>query len=81
MFPLNSIDMDKFIFDESKQSLEQFITNIKKYVSPPCITTNDTVLERKRKEKDFDLNNSSISLEDKNGGLFSDSEEANIGDF
>ena len=55
MFPLNSIDMDKFIFDESKQSLEQFITNIKKYVSPPCITTNDTVLERKRKMEDYSV--------------------------
>ena len=80
MFPLDSIDMDKFIFDESKQSWDKYLSEIKKLLTPPCITTNDTALEDKK--KDFDIcNNSDISLEDKNEGLFSYNDEENFDDY
>ena len=72
--------MDKFIFDESKQSWDKYISDIKKILNPLCITTNETVLKDKKKEDDIN-NNSSISFEDKNGGLFSDNENENFDDF
>ena len=72
--------MDKFIFDESKQSWEQYLSDVKRIINPSCITTNETALEDKRKEYDIN-NNSSISFEDKNGGLFSDNENENFDDF
>ena len=48
MFPLDSINMDKFIFDESKQKWEDYIANIKKLISQNCTTTNETILEEKK---------------------------------
>ena len=72
--------MDKFIFDESKQSWEQYLSGVKRIINPSCITTNETALEDKRKEYDIN-NNSSISFEAKNGGLFSDNEDENFDDF
>ena len=80
MFPLDSIDMDKFIFDESKQSWDKYISDIKKILNPLCITTNETVLKDKKKEYDIN-NNSSISFESKNEGFFSDNEDENFDDF
>ena len=80
MFPLDSYDMDKFIFDESKQSWDKYISDIKKILNPSCITTNETVLEDKKKEDDIN-NNSSISFEDKNEGFFSNNEDENFDDL
>ena len=80
MFPLDSIDMDKFIFDESKQSWDKYISDIKKILNPSCITTNETALEDKKKEYDIN-NNSSISFENKNEGFFSYNEDENFDDF
>lgn len=85
MFPLDSAEMDKFIFDGSYQKWENYISNIKKLLTPACITTNDTALEEKSKNNEkIDLNNISsynISLEEKDGGLFSPNDEENYDDY
>ena len=55
MFPLDSIDMDKYIFNESNQTWENYLSNIKKLlIQPciPCITTNDTIFEEKNNKKE-----------------------------
>ena len=84
MFPLNSIDMDKFIFNESNQTWENYLSNIKKLLIQPClplITTNDTIFEEKNNKKDkFDLNNMS-SYEEKDEGFFSDNDDENYNDY
>ena len=81
---MDSIDIDKFIFNESNQTWENYLSNIKKLlVQPciPCITTNDTIMEEKNNKKDkLDLNNMS-SYELKNEGFFSDNDDENYDDY
>ena len=81
MFPLDSIDMDKFIFDEFKQTWEDYISNIKKILNQACITTNETALEEKNNKNNkysFNTNSNNNSFEEKDVGLFNDSEDENI---
>ena len=57
MFPLDSIDMEKYIFDASKQTWENYISNIKKLLAQSPITTNETIIEEKNNKLDiFDKN-------------------------
>ena len=86
MFPLDSIDMDKYIFNESNQTWDNYLSNIKKLlIQPciPCITTNDTIVEEKTNKKEkFDLNiNNMSSCEDKYEGFFSDNDDENYNDY
>lgn len=84
MFPLDSTDMDKFIFDEFKQTWEDYISNIKKILNPTCITTNETALEEKNNKNNkysFNTNSNNNSFEEKDVGLFNDSEDENIDNF
>ena len=85
MFPLDSLDIDKFIFDEAKDNWKNYISNIKKILSPTCITTNDTVLEEKCNKSDnknnFIVDSNNNSFEEKNGGLFNYNDDENYDDF
>jgi len=86
MFPLDSIDMDKFIFNESNQTWENYLSDIKKLlIQPciPCITTNDTIFEEKNNKKEkYDLNiNNMSSYEEKYEGFFSDNDDENYNDY
>ena len=85
MFPLDSLDIDKFIFDEAKDNWKNYISNIKKILSPTCITTNDTVLEEKSNKIDnknnFIVDSNNNSFEEKNGGLFNYNDDENYDDF
>ena len=80
MFPLDSIDMDKFIFDASKQTWYNYISNAKKLLSQSPITTNETIIEEKNNKLDiFDKNimsdihdnSNNNSFDDKSYGIFS----------
>ena len=64
MFPLDSIDMDKFIFDASKQTWEIYISNIKKLLCQSLITTNETFLEEKHNKLDILDKNSILDIHD-----------------
>ena len=47
MFPLDSIDMDKFIFDNENQDFEEYILTIKKLLSQNNNTYETTIFETK----------------------------------
>ena len=47
MFPLDSIDMDKFIFDNENQDFEEYIYTIKKLLSQNNNTYETTIFETK----------------------------------
>ena len=71
MFPLDSIDMEKFIFDASKQTWENYISNIKKLLAQSPITTNETIIEEKNNKLDFlDKNSMSEIHENSNNNSF-----------
>ena len=86
MFPLDSIDMDKFIFDASKQTWENYISNIKKLLAQSPITTNETIIEEKNNKLSFlDKNsmsdihdNSNNSFDEKSYGIFSMNADENF---
>ena len=71
IFPLQTSEIDKFIFNESKEKWEEYLSSIKKLLSQNLvITTNDTFLEDKNniskiedKEASFNLD-SLVSNED-----------------
>ena len=80
MFPLDSIDMEKFIFDASKQTWENYISNVKKLLAQSPITTNETIIEEKNNKLDFLYKNSmseihensnNNSFDEKSYGIFS----------
>ena len=80
MFPLDSIDMDKFIFEASKQSWDNYISNVKKLLAQSPITTNETIIEEKSNKLDIldknsisDIhdNSNNNSFDDKSYGIFS----------
>ena len=76
LFPLQSSEIDKFIFDESKEKWEDYIINIKKLLSQNLIfTTNDTFLEDKNNISKIEEKNISFNL----GSL--DSNEENLFSF
>ena len=52
MFPLDSSDMDKFIFNENSQTWENYLSNIKKLLTQTCFTTNDSIIEDKNNKMD-----------------------------
>ena len=84
MFPLDSIDMDKYIFDESKQTWKDYISNIKKILTPALISTNETIFEEKNdKIENDDVNNksSNMSFEEKEQSFFSYNNEESFEDF
>ena len=71
MFPLDSIDMEKFIFDASKQTWENYISNVKKLLAQSPITTNETIIEEKNNKLDFlDKNSMSEIHENSNNNSF-----------
>ena len=80
MFPLDSIDMEKFIFDASKQTWENYISNVKKLLAQSPITTNETIIEEKNNKLDFldknsmsdiHANSNNNSFDEKSYGIFS----------
>ena len=80
MFPLDSIDMEKFIFDASKQKWENYISNVKKLLAQSPITTNETIIEEKNNKLDlldknsmYDIhaNSNNNSFDEKSYGIFS----------
>ena len=80
MFPLDSIDMDKFIFDASKQTWDNYISIVKKLLTQSPITTNETIIEEKSNKLDIlgknsisDIhdNSNNNSFDDKSYGIFS----------
>ena len=79
MFPLDSSDMDKFIFNENSQTWENYLTNIKKLLTQTCFTTNDSIIEDKNNKMDKSYL-SNISNEGKDEGLFS-FEDENADDY
>ena len=85
MFPLDSVDMEKFIFDGAKQNWENYLSNIKKLLHQTCITTNDTLLEEKINQIDnkyhFNVDSSNNSYEDKHSGFFSNNDDDNYDEF
>ena len=87
MFPLDSVDMDKFIFNESKQKWEDYISNIKKILNPSSIITNDTTLEENINKIDnkynytYNINSNNNSFDEKDEGLFSYNDEENIDEY
>ena len=71
MFPLDSIDMEKFIFDASKQKWENYISNVKKLLAQSPITTNETIIEEKNNKLDLlDKNSMSEIHENSNNNSF-----------
>ncbi len=83
MFPLDSYNMDKYIFDEAFQTWENYLSNIKKLLNQTCNATNDITFEDKNNKIDkSDLSNisDSISYEEKDEGLFSNDDE-NANDY
>ena len=83
MFPLDSSNMDKYIFDEAFQTWENYLSNIKKLLNQKCNATNDITFEEKNNKIDkADLSNisDSISYEEKDEGLFSNDDE-NANDY
>jgi 50S ribosomal subunit-associated GTPase HflX len=71
MFPLDSIDMEKYIFDASKQTWENYISNVKKLLAQSPITTNETIIEEKNNKFDFfDKNSMSEIHENSNNNSF-----------
>jgi len=79
LFPLETSDIDKFIYDKSKQKWEDYLMNIKKALpTQSIITTNDTFVEEKNdniskiEDKSFEYN----SFDDKEEGLFSYNSDA-----
>ena len=84
MFPLDSIDMDKFIFDESKLTWEEYFSNVKKILSPSLITTNDTLIEEKNdKMENYNVNikSNNMSFEEKEQSFFSYNNDESLDDF
>ncbi len=87
MFPLDSFDMDKFIFDASKQTWDNYISNVKKLLTQSPITTNETIIEEKNNKLDIldknimsDIHDNSInnSFDDKSYGIFSMNADENF---
>ena len=73
---MQSSEIDKFIFDETKEKWEEYILNIKKLLSQNLIfTTNDTFLEDKNNISKIEEKNISFNL----GSL--DSNEENLFSF
>ena len=84
MFPLDSIDMDKFIFNESKLTWEEYLSNVKKILSPSLITTNDTLIEEKNdKMENYNVNikSNDMSFEEKEQSFFSYNNDESLEDF
>ena len=90
MFPLDSIDMDKFIFDDSKKTWDDYISNIKKLLGHSSITTNDSPVDEKNKHLEIldkkgiiniDNNSNCNSFEEKDYGIFSNNDSLNLEDF
>ena len=79
--------MDKFIFNESKQKWEDYISNIKKVLNPSSIITNDTALEENINKIDnkynytYNINSNNNSFDEKDEGLFSYNDEENIDEY
>ena len=64
MFPLESSDMEKYIFDESKEKWDDYLSNIKKkLLSINIITTNDTFLDDKNNISKIEEKNNSFNLD------------------
>ena len=64
MFPLESSDMEKYIFDESKEKWEDYLSNIKKkLLLINIITTNDTFLDDKNNISKIEEKNNSFNLD------------------
>ena len=63
IFPLESSEIDKYIFDESKEKWEDYLSNIKKLLSQNLIiTTNDTFLEDKNNISKIEEKEASFNL-------------------
>ena len=79
--------MDKFIFNESKQKWEDYISNIKKVLNPSSIITNDTALEENINKIDnkynytYNINSNNNSFDEKDEGLFSSNDDENIDQY
>ena len=75
IFPLESSEIDKYIFDESKEKWENYLSNIKKLLSQNLIiTTNDTFLEDKNNISKIEDKNTSfnyVSFDSKEDDLIS----------
>ena len=73
--------MDKFIFDDSKQKFDDYLSNIKKILSQNIIiTTNDTFLEEKNNISKIEEKNNSFNLDsfdEKEEALFSFNSDEN----
>ena len=64
IFPLESADMEQYIFDESKEKWDDYLSNIKKKLtSINIITTNDTFLEDKNNISKIEEKNNSFILD------------------
>ena len=64
MFPLESPDMEQYIFDESKEKWEDYLSNIKKkLLLINIITTNDTFLDDKNNISKIEEKNNSFNLD------------------
>ena len=64
MFPLESSDMEQYIFDESKEKWEDYLSNIKKkLLLINIITTNDTFLDDKNNISKIEEKNNSFNLD------------------
>ena len=64
MFPLELSDMEQYIFDESKEKWEDYLSNIKKkLLLINIITTNDTFLDDKNNISKIEEKNNSFNLD------------------
>ena len=83
IFPLQCSEIDKFIFNESKEKWEDYLSNIKKLLSQNLIiTTNDTFLEDKNniskiEEKEASFNLGSIDSNEDDLFSFNYDEQGN----
>ena len=65
-------DIDKFIFNESKEKWEDYLSNIKKLLSQNLIiTTNDTFLEDKNNISKIEEKEASFNL----GSMYSNEDD------